>query len=321
MKGKRLGRKKKRKGLSKKESLYGILLAVVIVSLLFIYFSLRSSSNQTGGPFQFKAAIVDHLSLFEPNPTFNQTASTILEEAGFTVDYYPWDKVDVDFYRKLPKRGYGLIVLRVHSALADVHPTWVCLFTSELYESSKYRQEQIQERIGIACFLNPDAGYFFGINPDFIRLSAEGRFCGSVVIMMGCDGLKYPSMAEAFIEKGAKAYISWSGPVSASHTDQATAQLLEHLVTGNQTIKQAVDETREEVGPDPINGSVLEFYPPQAENYAIPYTQSNLTMNVAEINPETTKLKEIISLKQEKIMKEPEKTGIHEANGHGSKGQ
>ena len=292
MKGrKRLRRKKRRKGLSKKESLYGILLAVVIVSILFIYFSLRSPLIQTNGTFQFKAAIVDHLSLFEPNQTFIETATTILEEAGFTVDYYPGEEVDVEFYRKFPKHGYGLIVLRVHSALTEDYPTWVCLFTSEIYSKSKYQWEQREGRVGIACFQNPPP-YFFGINPDFIKKSAEGRFCNTIVIMMGCDGLKYPSMAEAFVEKGARAYISWDGPVSASHTDQAIIQLLEHLITEKQAIKQAVNETMKEVGPDPVDESILQYYPPEAENHVMPEPESNLTTNVAEINPKIGKLKD-----------------------------
>lgn len=57
------------------------------------------------------------------------------------------------------------------------------------------------------------------------------RFKNTVIIAMGCDGLKYTSMAEAFVQKGAKAYISWTGDVSPSHTDQATTHLLQQLIT------------------------------------------------------------------------------------------
>jgi len=295
MKGrKRLGRKKRRKGLSKKESMYGILLAVVIVSLLFIYFSLRSPLNQASGKFQFKAAIVDHLSfLQQPNPTFIETATTILEEAKFTVDYYPGESVTVKFYRKLATHGYGLIILRVHSAI-DPNTTALALFTSELYNKNDHLSEQIAGQVGGAQ-ISPENPIYFGVGPLFVLQCMEGSFHDTIIIMMGCDGLlpEYTQMAEAFIGKGAKVYVSWNGPVLTSHTDQATIQLLEHLMTKKRTIKQAVTETMNEVGPDPVDGSELLYYPPEAENYVIPETQSNLTTNVAETNPKIENLKDV----------------------------
>jgi hypothetical protein len=92
-------------------------------------------------------------------------------------------------------------------------------------------------------------------------------------------------MAEAFIEKGAKVYISWNGSVSASHRDQATTQLLKHLITEKQTIKQAVTETMKEVGSDPAHGSILQYYPDTlADNYVMPNITSNLILNDAAIS-------------------------------------
>jgi hypothetical protein len=64
-----------------------------------------------------RAAIVDHLSLTEPNPAFADRATGVLEEAGYAVDYYPGEQVTVDFYRELPSRGYEMLILRVHSAV------------------------------------------------------------------------------------------------------------------------------------------------------------------------------------------------------------
>ena len=45
--------------------------------------------------------------------------------------------------------------------------------------------------------------------------------------MMGCDGLRSQVTAEAFLDKGASAFVSWSTRVSADHTDGATRRLLE----------------------------------------------------------------------------------------------
>jgi len=66
----------------------------------------------------------------------------------------------------------------------------------------------------------------------------KGTFQNTTIIMMGCNGLTYPYMAQAFIGKGVKVYISWDLAVSASHTDKATIHLLQRLITEKQTIKQ-----------------------------------------------------------------------------------
>ena len=94
--------------------------------------------------------------------------------------------------------------------------------------------------------------------------------------MMGCEGLTHTRMAEAFVKKGAKVYVSWSGPVSITHTDQGTTQLLKHLVTEEQTILEAVGKTMEDVGQDSQYGSILGYYPSSASSLT-------LTLNFAEI--------------------------------------
>jgi len=301
--------RKKQRGMkaeiraSKKRSEYmatvvvvAILVAIIAIASFLIYSYLNPSSNQTSTT-QLKAAIVDHLSLTAPNQTFIQTARNMLETANYTVDYYPRDNVSVEFYRNLPKQGYSLMILRVHSTFKDES---VVLFTSERYSTKEYREEQMFDRLGAVAYTVEEAKQgivYFGIMPSFVEHSMKGRFNNAVIVMMGCDGLKYTSMAEAFVQKGARVYISWNGPVSASHTDQATTQLLEHLITEKQAIKQAVTETMKEVGPDPVDESILIYYPTtsEAENYVIPEPKSNLTTittNVAETNPKIEKLKD-----------------------------
>jgi hypothetical protein len=292
--------KERRKGKSRKKSPPGILfLVIIVVSILFVYYLLfmrPPSIGTSSQPFQFKAAIVDHLSLTAPNQTFVQTATNILEKAGYMVDYYPGEEVNVEFYRNLATHGYSLIVLRVHSTFTDES---VALFTSENYSYNEYRDEQLAGRLGAVAFTKEEADkgiIYFGIMPSFITQSMKGTFNNTVIIMMGCDGLMYTPMAEAFVQKGAKVYIGWSGPVSASHTDQATTQLLQDLITERQTIKQAVAE----IEPDPTNGSIMKYYPIEEESYIIPEDKSNLTAdltaNVPQ-RPETIEFKKRVSMR------------------------
>lgn len=246
------------------------LAAAVVVSVALLATSLAAglllSGLAGGGPSGPRtAAIVDQLSLTQPNPTFVEAATDMLEQAGYAVDYYAGEQVTVDFYRDLPTHGYELIILRVHSGLVTElcvetgsrRPTdYVALFTSEPYSDIEYSVEQQLGRLGRFTYHEGSAAYF-GIPPTFITESMRGNFDDTTIIMMGCDGLKTDITAEAFVQKGAKAFVSWSGPVSATHTDAATERLLELLLIQGLTPEDAVRQTAVEVGPDPAYGAEL----------------------------------------------------------------
>lgn len=86
-------------------------------------------------------------------------------------------------------------------------------------------------------------------------------------------------MAEAFIERGAKAFVSWSQAVLASHTDLATIHLLHHLLVEKQSLKNALLQTVEDAGPDPSYGSLLLYYPINVGSYTIQIIANNATTN------------------------------------------
>lgn len=236
-----------------------------IFSAYYTYMFLNGAQSQAVGQTpqtvntessQLKAAIVDQLGLTVPNQAFIQTATDTLEQAGYKVYYYPGNQVTVEFYRNLPTYGYSLIILRTHSACPHGE-----FFTSEPYSTRKYVHEQMTNRVGKVSFYSDTPPFYFGISPFFVRYSMIGDFNCTTIIMMGCHGLKYMDMAEAFRQKNARVYISWNEEVSASHTDQATTFLLQQLILRNETIKQAVENTMKEVGPDPHYKSTLTYYP------------------------------------------------------------
>ena len=282
----RRGHRKSRKKLT-----YGAIAVAFILICFLAYLSLHQS-DQTAPP---EAAIVDHLSFTgQPNETFVNTCINILEDGGLTSAYHKGEDVTVDFYRNLPSCGTRLIILRVHSAIMKVNgeiipPPLLGLFTSEPYLGAedayeKYREDVENDRLVRAFFTEGGAEYF-GIVPEFVEESMKGEFENTAIIMMGCEGLgyeglTYTGMAEAFVKKGAKAYISWDGPVGVNHTDQATIQLLQSLILENQTIREAV----EEISQDPEYNSKLDFYPDGVGNDRITNIASVLTstMNIIE---------------------------------------
>ncbi len=279
----------------KRQERIGLAVTVAILTTFisgFLIYSMLTSSPQNqeaSSTSEPKAAIVDHLSLTVPNQTFIETAANTLKQAGYKVDYYLGEKVTVEFYRNLPTHDYNIIILRVHSTAI-----YGQLFTSEPYSSTKYVSEQLTDQVLKFSFYG-EPPYYFGISPLFVKYSMKGKFQNATIIMMGCDGLRNTDMAQTFIERGAKVYISWNESVSASHTDQATTRLIQHLILEKQTIRQAIDNTMEEVGLDPAYNSLLVYYPLEAGDHTI----QNFIGNVITIN--TTETKYIISIEKEKL--------------------
>ncbi|MEM2102040.1 MAG: hypothetical protein QXM22_00835 [Candidatus Bathyarchaeia archaeon] len=257
--------------LSRKQFYGLIVVGVIVVSSLAVYAFFSQPD------YGFKAAIVDQLSSREDfkNITFVKTANATLTAAGYAVTYYNGSDVTVNFYRGLPSRGYKIIWMRVHSALYNGTEAPLDLFTSEPY-SAQYPYEQSNGWLNIAMYQEGGEQYF-GILHGFVANAMLGDFRGAVIILMGCNGLdryaRSRTMLQALVEsKGAKAVIGWDLAVNVQHTDKATARLLHHLLLENRTIKEAVNVTMNEVGPDPYFQSVLKFYPNTAEvaNYKIP---------------------------------------------------
>jgi len=259
---------------AKPKTIIFIIFTLAILSLL-IYLSPKqtykpANENSTGN----KAAIIDHLSISQPNQTFVENATTILEQAGYNISYFKGEEVTVNFYRNLPSQGFSLIVFRVHStgecATENLTLNWVVFFTSETYSTTKYFNEQMSGELVSVRFAQEGSLQYFGITPLFVKQRMNGNFSNTAIIMMGCDGLKYYSMAEAFAQRGAKVYIGWDGPVMADHTDTATIHLLSHLLLERITVAEAIVETRKEAGPDPNFQSQIMFYPIYAAPYTIP---------------------------------------------------
>jgi hypothetical protein len=244
-----------------------VLIGVVLLATGFAA-GLLLSGLIGGGSSGPRAVIVDQLSLSQPNPDFAASATAILEQADYTVDYFPGEEVTVDFYRNLPTHDYDLIILRVHSGIAEetdvttgetTQREYVSLFTGEPYRRDKYPDEPTG-RLGKATYYE-GAPPLFGIGPEFIAHSMRGSFDKTLIVLMGCDGLRSQRTAQAFLDKGASAFVSWTRSVSASHTDTATERLLEKLFVEGLPVGDAVAQTAAEVGPDPSYGAELRMLP------------------------------------------------------------
>jgi len=217
-----------------------------------------------------RAAIIDQLSSSHANNTFWFAANSMFQSNGWSLQYYAGSlsSDDLTFYRSLPQRAFKILIVRSHTAMETSTGT-LAVFTSEQWDDEKasttYLVDAMNDRIArVRVTLNSTA--YFGITPNFVK-AINGNFQDAIIIMMGCESLTNTKMAEAFIEKGARAYIGWTGLVSADHTDAATQQLLKHLIIEKKTIAIAITEVLTEVGEDPTYGSTMSYYPTQAGEY------------------------------------------------------
>lgn len=268
------------KGKTRLAVLFFMFLILFVAGFLLLCFNflVPPSDGPVINPFSGpRAVIVDQLSLTHPNQTFVDTAKDLLENAGYAVDYIPGENVTVDCYRYIPAYNYSIVIFRVHAGKWSEMQS-ISFFTSEPYSESKYSADQLSFYLGRAVYADASADEesYFAITANFVRHAMKGSFNETAVIMMGCYGLEYPSMAQAFIGKGASFYVGWNGTVSAEHTDEATLNLLEHMLVEKQAVGQAVENTMQEVGADPTYKSPLAYYPSEAGEQTIPEVDATL---------------------------------------------
>jgi hypothetical protein len=266
------GNSEKEKRVSDKKLLVLSLGLITIIVLGFLVYKTFFQTPEI--KFSLKAAIIDQLGKHFPNPEFNETVTNLLRDAGFNVSYYGYKTVTVDFYRELVKRDYGIIILRAHSALR-ANETIVDLFTSEEYDPDPNKYEDMRGKglltKGEYLFEQESGQFYFAITPKFIE--NYGYFPKSVIIAMGCWSLKpeCEEMANAFISRGAEAYVGWTEIVLHEDTDQETVRLLEMLLKENKPLTDAVDKTDYYTyhGDGKTIISRMKFYPQSAGDLRI----------------------------------------------------
>ena len=257
---------------SKKHLVAVLIVLTLIITLCSVVFFLFLQPSEVA--FSLNAAIIDQLGESGmSNSTFIERATNLLESRNFTVTYYN-KTLNVDFFKGLAEYNYGIIVLRVHSALREDNST-VDLFTSEQYDPNKYSWERENGLVTKGEYLYIPGKYYFAVTPNFIK-NLEGRFPKSIIIAMGCWSLKQgcEQMAMAFLDKGAKAYVGWTDVVLPKDTDHETARFIEMFLNRNKTLDSAVSsDSRAYWYHDPkTNESVtsqMEFCPLSEKNLKI----------------------------------------------------
>jgi hypothetical protein len=241
---------------------YGALLGFIITVGYLVAPTIQfDQQNQasTSGSQVTRAAIIDQLSSVQSGSDLIAWTVNILQQRGISVDTFLPADVTVAFYATLASKGYGLIILRVHTGLGNPSSP-LGLFTNEPYDPNRYVLEQANGLVG-AAQTEPGAPVFFAVTSKFIRERMGGSLNGAIIILGGCYGLQGGDLAQAFMSKGAGVIVGWNGLVDLSHTDIALKQLLQDFIVNGKNIRDSVQDTMGIVGPDPTYNSILSYYP------------------------------------------------------------
>ncbi len=214
--------------------------------------TVNKTQNQTG---QRAIALIDGMANEYPNSGFIDNISSAAKSAGYRFDYYPSGNATVDFFVNLPSRDYSIIILRTHgTGVVATDPA--ALVTSEHYSDSQYVGDQLTDRV---ASVDVNGIRFFALEPSFVSDVMCGRFAGTLILGMYCGGAEHASLARAFVEKGAGAYVGWDRMVTVFHTDLTFESLVKLILKGDR-VDRSINEVMTTLGPDPIYGARLTSY-------------------------------------------------------------
>lgn len=198
---------------------------------------------------------MDGVSTEFPDHDFVKNVTSSASKAGYLLDYYPAEATTLDLFLILPRLNYSLIILRTHGGFYGP------LTTSEPYSNKQYVGNQLLDEVAA---VNVSGTVYFSMTPKGVTNLLCGQFPSTTILALGCgSGSNLASQGSAFVKKGARALIAWNAQVGIYHSDLAyevvTKMLLEH-----NSIAASIQSSMSRVGPDPLFGATLSYFPDTA---------------------------------------------------------
>jgi len=127
--------------------------------------------------------------------------------------------------------NYGIIVIDTHGWNGDI------IFTRDMINESleSLSEDEIYNLFSSAVkmFTMRDGNTYAALTSKFIKNLIKDKFPNSIIFNGSCESLKNDQLAEAFISKGAKTYVGFSGNISTQTCTEKAKQFFSALV-GNQ---------------------------------------------------------------------------------------
>jgi hypothetical protein len=218
----------------------------------------NSLISQPANPPDLKrVALIDELATNEPNQGFVDSINASSKATGYGFDYYPPSSATLDLFRTLPSRGYSVIIFRNHGPAVGVSDE-PAIATSQPYNDYSWIWDQLNDRLAV---MQIGGHQYFAITPKYISDLMCGEFSNTIVMAMFCNSANFfVPILHSFVEKGARVFIGWNSTVSVSYDDLTFGRLVPLILQG-EPVPNAVQTITRELGPDPIYGGTLSYYP------------------------------------------------------------
>jgi hypothetical protein len=213
------------------------------------------SARSANPTYADRVALIDELGQSSPNPALTAMIQSIANKTGHGFDYYPPAKATLNLMIDLPRMGYSMIILRSHGS--GIYKGNASIITvSDAYSRYQRIGDQLQDNV-VAVEL--DGSAYFGLTSGFVSHVMCGQFSNATILAMGCSTGK-GDLGQAFVKRGARAFVGWNGSVTITFTDLVFESLAGLLLEGS-SVDGAVQNATERFGPDPVYGALLSHYP------------------------------------------------------------
>jgi len=217
------------------------------------------------------ALVYDSLSAEYPNDTLIDAIVSTLEAAGVNVTVVRGYNASLDWL--VAAGRYDLVIIRAHGAYNgdpdSGRPLGTYIYTGlpEALAYAVYGEYLVEglEKGYFAFGVVPVPGVpldeltrYLTVSPLFIR-EEVAAMKGAIIVFSGCYGLTDERLAQAFLARGAVAFIGWDGNVTLSHSDAALEALVEELAANGWDPWAAVEAVAATLGPDPYTGAALRI--------------------------------------------------------------
>jgi hypothetical protein len=204
-----------------------------------------------------RIALIDELATDNPDPSFVESVNSSASAAGYRLDYFPPWSATIQFFADLPTKGYSMVIFRNHGPGVGLSSE-PGIATSVPYDQNAWVGDQLNDRLAI---MEIGGHLYFAITPRFISDLMCGQFSGTMVLAMFCNSASfYIPLVHAFVDKGAKSFIGWNSSVTVGYDDLSFDKLVP-LLLGGSSVAQSVETVMRDLGPDPVYGGHLAFYP------------------------------------------------------------
>lgn len=171
------------------------------------------------------------------NPGLFNSIKSDLQSAGYSSTYYKNTQVTISLIET--KLDSGVVFNRGHGGY-DSSTRQVIICSGERWNESKYTYEQNQGWVIRAWIYYSGQYYdFFTYTPGLIS-HYYSNLPNSLIYMESCEGLKNSSMADAWLDAGAGAYMSWTKSVLVVDGDNAAQENFTDLCINGLSVCQVV---------------------------------------------------------------------------------